>query len=309
MSAQVLDNAAWAGPAPRLSVLVPFFRDDPRPLAAALDAEDAAGAVELVLLDDAGGDPALSAAVAEACAGLRLACRLIRLDANAGRSRARNRLAAASRGRHLLFVDADMAPEGDGFLGRWLRLVERDDPPAACGGFTVPPVPPTAEHALHHALQARGDCRSAEARARTPAKSAVSSNLLVRRDVLEAEPFDDGFRGWGWEDVDWGARVAARFGLVHADIPARHLGLETAADLAGKYEQSPPNFARLLARQPALVRSFPSYRMARALRRWPARGGLRRGLKALALTERAPLSLRVGAMKLYRAALYAEVVG
>ena len=140
------------------------------------------------------------------------------------------------------------------------------------------------------------------------AKSVASSNLLVRRDVLEAEPFDDGFRGWGWEDVDWGARVAALHGVLHPDIPARHLGLDTPEALAAKYEQSPPNFARLLQRQPELVRSFPSYRMARALRGWPARGPLRRGLKALALARSAPLPMRVGAMKLYRAALYAEVL-
>ena len=36
----VIDNPAWSAAAPpRLSVLVPFFRDDPRPLLAALDGQ------------------------------------------------------------------------------------------------------------------------------------------------------------------------------------------------------------------------------------------------------------------------------
>ena len=33
------DNAAWKGARPAVSVLVPFFRDDPTPLIAALDDE------------------------------------------------------------------------------------------------------------------------------------------------------------------------------------------------------------------------------------------------------------------------------
>ncbi len=307
---RIVDNPVWPSAAPRLSVLVPFFRDDPRALAEALNAQasELSGAVELVLLDDAGGDPALSDAVEAAVGALALPARLVALPANAGRAAARNTLAAQGRSTHLLFVDADMAPERDDFLARWLE-VAATGAPAAFGGFTVGPERPAPAHALHHALQAGGDCLSAEARSREPVKTVASSNLLVRRDVLEAEPFDPGFRGWGWEDTDWAARVAARFGVAHPDIPARHLGLDTAAALAAKYEQSPPNFARLLARQPELVRGFPSYRAARAIRRWPVRGPLRSGLKALALAEGAPLSMRVGAMRLYRAALYAEVVG
>lgn len=303
MSAEVADNAAWADAKPRLSVLTPFFRDDPRPLATALDAQarSLGGAVELVLLDDGGGGPAPD------IGALALPTRLIRLAANGGRSAARNRLAAEARGRHLLFVDADMLPERPDFLARWLAFAAEGDPAAACGGFTVPAAP-SPEHALHHALQSRAECLPAAVRARAPAKSVASSNLLVRRDVLQAERFDDGFRGWGFEDVDWGARVDARYGVAHPDIPARHLGLDTPEALAAKYAQSPPNFARLLSRHPALVRGFPSYRAARALRRLPARGALRRGLKAAALSRSVPLALRVGAMKLWRAALYAEVV-
>lgn len=306
---RLADNAAWRDAAPRLSVLVPFFRDDPRPLVAALDAQAQGhgGAVELVLLDDAGGDAALSDAVEHAVRALALPARLVRLGVNAGRAAARNTLAAHARAPHLLFVDADMLPERADFLARWLE-VAATGAPAAFGGFTVSPERPPASYALHHALQAAGDCLSAEARAREPARTVASSNLLVRRGVLEAEPFDPGFQGWGWEDVDWAARVAARFGVAHPDIPARHLGLDTAAALAAKYEQSAPNYARLAARHPDLVRGFRSHRAARAIRRWSARTTLRSGLKAVALAEVAPLRLRVAAMRLYRAALYAEVV-
>ncbi|MBE7218385.1 MAG: glycosyltransferase family 2 protein, partial [Caulobacteraceae bacterium] len=292
-----------------LSVLTPFFRDDPTALMAALDREAGAlaGAVELVLLDDAGGDPALSARAEAAVAHMRLPTRLIRLEANAGRAPGRNRLAAEARGRHLLFLDSDMAPDRPDFLQRWLELA-REDVPAAVGGFTLDQARPAPGQRLHHALQLRAECLPAAARALQPEKYVFTSNLLVRRDVLAAEPFDEGFAGWGWEDVEWGVRVAARHGVRHVDNSASHLGLDSAAALLSKYEGSAANFGRLAARHPEMVARYPSHRVARWIRRLPARGALRAALRRLALDERAPLLARVFAAKTFRAAVYAEVV-
>ncbi|WP_305793639.1 glycosyltransferase family A protein [Caulobacter sp. S45] len=310
VSARMLDNARHAGAEPRLSVLTPFYRDDPRPLLSALDQETAtlAGEVELVLLDDAGGDPVLSRTVADAAMALTLPTRLVQLAANAGRARGRNQLMAHSRGRHLLFLDSDMLPDRPVFLSAYLALIAAEDPAVAVGGFSVDQAARRPEHALHRALALRSDCLPAALRQRMPEKYVWTSNLLVRRDVFERERFDEAFQGWGWEDTEWGVRVAARYGVRHIDNQATHLGLDTASALAGKYEQSPSNFARILARHPRAVRRFPSYRLARFLKAVPGRSAWRPMLRRLALEERAPLSSRVAAMKLYRAALYADVV-
>ena len=306
----ILDNPAYAEATPRLSVLTPFHRDDPRPLLAALDHEAAVldGQVELVLLDDAGGDPALSNAVAEAAHAMALPTRLVQLAANAGRARGRNQLMAHSRGRHLLFLDSDMLPDRPDFLAAYLALVAAEDPAVTVGGFSVDQVVERAEHALHRALALRGDCLPATLRNRMPEKYVWTSNLLVRRDVFAAERFDEAFRGWGWEDTEWGVRVAARYGVRHIDNQATHLGLDTAPVLAAKYAQSPPNFARMLARHPKVVRRFPSYRLARLLKPLPGRPAWRSWLRRIALAEPAPLAARIAAMKLYRAALYSDVV-
>jgi glycosyltransferase involved in cell wall biosynthesis len=304
--AVIIDNAAWANAAPKLSVLIPCLRDDPARLLASLDRADAA--IEVVVLDDGSDDPALARRIAHHVRTMKIATRFVRLRANQGRAEGRNRLAAEARGRHLLFLDADMLPDAPDFLLRWRYLVDLEDPAVAFGGFSLDQAPRTRANAVHRALALRSDCAPAEARRLTPEKYVFTSNLLIRRDVFEAEPFDAGFAGWGWEDVEWGMRVSRRHPIRHIDNSATHLGLTPAAAIAAKFEQSVANFARVVAAHGDIVRGYPSYRVARALKRAPLRALWRPWLKAAALSDAGPAGPRAFALRLYRAALYAEAV-
>lgn len=306
MSATLFDNAPWATAQPRLSVLIPFKGDDPRPLLMALAREPVA--VEIVLLDDGTGDASLSAALQALIPDLPLPTRLVTLAVNEGRAKGRNRLVSHARAGHFLFLDSDMAPDRDDFLAAWLALISKDDPAVAFGGFSLQQVEPRRDQALHRAMAAHSDCLSAAERSLSPEKHVFTSNLMVRRDVFAAEGFDEGFAGWGWEDVEWGMRVARRWPIVHIDNTATHLGLDPAKVIAAKYEQSAANFARVVAAHPEVVSAYPSYRAAKILRRIPMRGLWRPLIKAFALNDLAPLPSRAFAMRLYRAALYAEAV-
>ena len=302
----VVDNAAWASAKPALSVLVPFKGDDPVGLLLALDREPSAA--EVVVLDDGTGDDALAARVAETVRAMRLPTRFVRLAANEGRAKGRNRLARHARGGSLLFLDSDMAPDDPSFLRRWEDLTARENPPIAFGGFSLKQAPMLRETALHRQMATHSDCLDCATRSLTPEKTLFTSNLLIRRDVFEAEAFDEGFAGWGWEDVEWAMRAARRWPILHIDNTATHLGLDNARTLAAKYEQSAANFARVAERHPEVVAAYPSYRVAAMLKRAPLRRAWRPALKAFALAEAPPLAARAFAMRLYRAALYAEVV-
>jgi glycosyltransferase involved in cell wall biosynthesis len=232
----------------------------------------------------------------------------VQLHSNQGRAEVRNRLAAVARGRHLLFLDSDMLPDGSDFLLRWRHLIDLEDPAVAFGGFSVAQAPRTRANAVHRAMTLRSDCVPAQIRRQTPEKYVFTSNLLIRRDVFDAEPFDAGFVGWGWEDVEWGMRVSRRHPIHHIDNPATHLGLTPVATIAAKFEQSAANFARVVAAHGDIVRGYPSYRAARALKRAPLRRLWRPWLKAAALIDAGPAGPRAFALRLYRAALYAEAV-
>ena len=306
----VLDNAAWAKARPALSVLIPFLNDDPRRLIAALDTEARAlkGKVELVLLDDGAGDDELARNVGEALQALKLPARLVQLPRNEGRSKGRNRLAKHARSQNLLFLDSDMLPDAPDFLRRYLELVRSENPAVAFGGFSLEQAPDRPEHRLHRRMASRSDCAPAARRSRTPEKFVFTSNLLIRRDVFEAESFDEGFNGWGWEDVEWGVRISRKHPILHLDNPATHLGLDPAPIIAMKYEQSAANFARLLRSHPDIVKRYPTYRVARLMKKVPAPGLWRPVLKTVALAESAPLGLRAFCMRLYRVAVTAQAI-
>jgi len=302
----IVDNAAWVNAAPRLSVLIPTFRDDPSALLKALD--DPMARAEIIVLDDGSGDDALAKRIAGRIERLRLPARFIRLASNEGRAKGRNRLASHARAEHFLFLDSDMLPDPENFLARWAALAEGENMPIAFGGFTLEQTPLRPEHALHRAMALKSDCTPAPERAKSPEKHVFTSNLLVRRDVFEAVEFDEGFTGWGWEDVEWAMRVGRRHPILHIDNSASHLGLDTAPAMAAKYEQSASNFARVVSAHRDIVSGYPSYKVARALKSLPGRDIWRPMLKAFALNEAAPTPMRAFAMRLYRAALYCEAV-
>lgn len=308
--AKMTDSPAWKTAKPAVSVLIPFLRDDPAELLGLLDEEAASvdGAVEIVVLDDGTRDAALTDRLTAQVRAMALPVRLIILPANEGRSIGRNRLASAARGGSLLFLDSDMRPDHRRFLRDWADLAAREDPAVAFGGFSLLQAPTDARFAVHRAMAAKSECVPYTERAKQPEKYVYTSNLLVRRDVFEAEAFDPGFTGWGWEDVEWAMRVSRRFRVVHLDNAATHMGLDTVAALAGKYEQSAPNFARMAERHPAIVAAYPSYKAARLLKRLPGLPALRKMMRRGADATWLPVGARAFSLRLYRAALYADAV-
>jgi len=57
--------------------------------------------------------------------------------------------------RHLLFLDADMLPDTDDFLERWLDLIGSAAPAVAFGGYSLDQAPKLPGNAVHRALALR----------------------------------------------------------------------------------------------------------------------------------------------------------
>jgi glycosyltransferase involved in cell wall biosynthesis len=293
---------------PRLSVLVPFYKDDATALLRDLDHQIGRQLIEVLFYDDGTNDPQLSASMADAVVTAKGSVTLITNEANLGRSAARNALFEAARGDWVLFLDADMRPARDTFLQTYLTLIETCGADILFGGFEVEPKQEDADRDLHRALSEVSDCLTLDERQAGGPQYVASSNLCVRKDVLAEEPFDSGFSGWGWEDSEWAARVSKRFTLLHVDNPAIHLGLETTDTLLARFATSGANYLRFTKAHPELAERLPLYNISKSLGHFPGQSLMRPVLKLFVKTHLLPMKARLTALKLWRASHYADVL-
>lgn len=290
----------------RLAICIPAFRDNASELIKALAALPEARDCALLLYDDGSNDADLVHAHQDALAEFPGRTTLQVAQDNHGRSFARNWLVSHARSSWILMLDADMLPDSADFLANYIAaLRELDGPALIAGGFSLDQVTPGSGNRLHHAQAHASDCVKADIRASDPGRYVFSSNILVHRSVLDTVPFDEGFTGWGWEDVDWGLRVAAAFPIIHIDNTATHLGLEPDGKLLDKFGASGPNFARLVRRHPEAAARMPLLKAAQRVKGIPL---LAPAARAVASARFLPDAPRVFALKLYRAAAYAPYI-
>jgi len=292
---------------PVLSVLIPFYKDDPTALLYALlsqtsDTPD----VEILIYDDGSDDPDLNAKICTVVKAAHSRVEFLIADKNSGRSAARNTLQNNANADWVLFLDADMRPVSTTFLQDYTQLISADVGDVIFGGFTVPEKASTADQELHRALSEVSDCLTLAARQAAGPQFVASSNLCVRKDVLSAEGFDDGFQGWGWEDSEWAARVTKKFKLIHADIPALHLGLETTDTLLRRFRVSGPNYVRFTDKHPDLAMTLSLFQISQKLRKIPGQKMMRPLLKLAVKLQLMPMNIRLMALKMWRASWYAE---
>ena len=292
---------------PTLSVLIPYFKDDPTGLLHALLSQTAEQrGVEILIYDDGTGDAELNAKVCAVVKSAHSPVHLLIAHENKGRSAARNALQTHARADWVLFLDADMRPQSPMFLSQYVTLIESQIGDVIFGGFTVPEKADTADQELHRALSEVSDCLSLAARQAAGPQFVASSNLCVRKAVLDAEGFDDGFTGWGWEDSEWAARVAKRFTLVHADIPALHLGLESTDTLLRRFQSSGHNYVRFTEKHPEIAQTLNLFKMSQRLRHVPFQRLMRPFLKLAVKLQLLPMKIRLLALKMWRASWYAQ---
>ncbi|MEZ5937031.1 MAG: glycosyltransferase [Hyphomonadaceae bacterium] len=305
----VFANAAWSIARPAISVVIPCYRGDVDDLLLRLAGCIHGDEIEVVVYDDGTNDPEAEALRTAIARPLHLAVLLAFARGNIGRARARNAAAAYARAPWVLFLDADMLPDDDRFIARYLDAAKAAKSPCVIvGGYSLAQSPVDPRFALHRRQALTSECLPAIERNRSAGRHVYTSNVLVHADALKACPFPDDFAGWGWEDTDWGLRLANRFPIIHIDNTASHLGLDDDRSLMAKYAEGADNFARLVKRHPAAMEHAPLLRAARIARFAPFRRPLAALLGHLTRQRAFPAAARLTLLKLWRALIYAEAV-
>ena len=297
------NSVAKSGKPPVLSVLIPYYHDDPKDLLSALIGNKN---IEVLLYDDGTNITEINANLRKIAEGAQTSISLFFATENKGRSTARNILTHHAKAKWVLFLDADMLPQSDSFIDDYLREIEESKGDIIFGGFTVASKKQSDDTELHRIFSQTSDCLSAVKRTKNGPQYVCSSNLCVRKNILTTHAFDTSFTGWGWEDSEWAARVAKHYTIIHADIPALHLGLENTETLLKRFKNSGHNYVKFTNAHPQLAKSLTLYKMSHMLKNTPGQLLMRPLLAALVRTTFAPTKLRLMALKLWRASWYAE---
>lgn len=155
-------------------------------------------------------------------------------EANAGRAAIRNFLATEAQYEWLLFLDCDMTIGHDDFLMRYLAY-EADDV-VVDGGISVGNGSTENLRYLYEKEAEQRHC--AEERQKRPYQDFHTANFLIRRDLMLANPFDERFRHYGYEDVLFGKQLKEhRVKIAHIDNPAGFETFESNAHFVSKTEE------------------------------------------------------------------------
>ena len=137
--------------------------------------------------------------------------RLLRSPENIGRAAIRNRLAAAARGRWLLFVDCDAQVPPSFSLRNYLLTAAPDGDAAApahavvSGGLLNPTAEPAPGCELRWSYEQEAQGRFAASRLNRQEKVPFRTfSFLILRDLFLRVGFDETIRRYGYEDVLFG---------------------------------------------------------------------------------------------------------
>ena len=234
-----------------LTVLIPVYNWDVSALLLRIieeaDGFGLEGGIEVLVLDDGSNDQALLAGNDAFCSThQRPYLEYTRLGHNVGRSAVRNLLAAKGRGDFLLFLDCDVLPDRDRFLRDYLERANADEFDVVCGGVSYRTRVLNAPEFDYHAyLGQRKEVKPAAERNVAPWRHILTSNIMVRKSVFQATPFNERFTGYGYEDIEWGVRLAENFSILHIDNTVSHLGLVTKGRTYEKMRLSVSNYLLL----------------------------------------------------------------
>lgn len=221
-----------------LSILIPTYNYDCTELVHSLCVQATGIGVdfEIIVADDASTEPAVIRGLARIATMEH--CHLLRGTTNVGRAAIRNRLVREAHGEWLLFMDSDGGLCTSDFLQHYMDAATSGT--VVCGSILHPEQCPSADRSLRWRYEKAAERRyTAALRNVHPYDSFRTFNFLAPKSVMEAAPFDENFKRYGYEDVLLGKRLQELgIPILHIDNPLLNLDIETNERFLLKTEEA-----------------------------------------------------------------------
>jgi glycosyltransferase involved in cell wall biosynthesis len=203
-----------------LSICIPIYNTDIRPLAAELNRQIKAysSEVELLFLDDAS-----DVFFQEINRSVGAFSDYQELTENIGRSKIRNAFLPFVKGAYLLFLDGDSIVIRTDFIKKYIEFVRDKTIDLVVGGREETTLRPTRSHLLRWEYSRKRESKTTAERIMDPTSGFKSNNFIVRKSTFEQNQFDESISKYGHEDTLFGFQLYVK-GVVchHIDNPIKN---------------------------------------------------------------------------------------
>jgi glycosyltransferase involved in cell wall biosynthesis len=161
-------------------------------------------------------------------------CNFSRNNSNFGRSKMRNFLAEKAKFEWLLLMDCDTFPTENDYIQKYLSQINEAQI-VVFGGIKYQKEKPNNDQLLRWIYGNARESLSVEKRNTNANGNALTSNILIRKNIFILNKFDESITKYGYEDLIFLSDLKKKGALVkHIDNPTYHLGLETSQQFLEK---------------------------------------------------------------------------
>jgi glycosyltransferase involved in cell wall biosynthesis len=154
---------------------------------------------------------------------------------NLGRGKNINSLAEKAKYDFLLLLDCDTFPTQNDFIKNYISTTINAENRIVFGGIQYKNEKPENEKLLRWVYGTKREALSLKVRNEKPNSRALTSNLLIKKELFLENLFDKSITKYGYEDLVFLSDLEKKEILVkHIDNTTYHLGLETSLQFLEK---------------------------------------------------------------------------
>lgn len=165
---------------------------------------------------------------------------------NLGRGGNLNALVKQSKFDWVLFLDCDVMPEKSNFLKNYTDCIKNQKSEICFGGLIYDKKKPKSDELLRWFYGHKRESISLEKRKLKPYETTLTSNILIKKSVLEQFPFHSEIKNYGFEDLVFVLELKKNnIKIEHIENPVLHLNLEKSLVFVNKFQSSLANLKYL----------------------------------------------------------------
>lgn len=172
---------------------------------------------------------------------------------NLGRGKNRNSLAQKSKYDWLLLIDCDVFPKNKDFINKYITEIEMSNFDVIYGGICYKDEKPSDDEMLRWIYGKARESIAVEERLKNPYKTALTSNLLIKRKVFMQTLFRENLNKYGYEDLIFFKDLREKsISIHHIENVGYHLNLETSKIYLEKIKTALENLKYIYQTNPNL---------------------------------------------------------